>query len=253
MKRILLATVVVLLFHLAGRQPVAAADRQSFLDEVAGKSDDFIWRTDDPSHRPNLMPAIWYALTWQGIAFGGLHLLDSEETGFSNPSFRNLRNAFERGTGRDDDKWYWNYVAHPLWGSETYLRARSQGFHQFPSFLFSTACSVVWEFGFESWSARPSAEDLLITSTAGSLIGELRFHLKRRLALNDSKSAKVLDFITDPLHGVTRAVGGLFGQDWREPAYERVVAQEQRNSSVTLDFAVIDKKPGVMVRMGWRF
>jgi hypothetical protein len=211
------------------------------------------WRTDQPDFRPTLMPAIWHTLVLQVMGFGLLQSMDSDATNFVDPSFDNVREAFKRGPAWEDDHWQWNYIAHPLWGSETYLRARAQGFGRIPSFLFSTASSFVWEFLFESWSSRPSTDDLLITSTAGSLLGELRFHLKRKLALNDSRMARVLDFIVDPLHGVTRKVGSWFGKDWREPAFIRADSHRPPSSFLVLDPALIDGKVGVTMRVSWRF
>jgi len=195
--------VAALLVHLVGTGNLCSADDKPSGEATGSRErNDFTWLTDDPAFRPNLAPAIWHVLAWQGIGFGVMLSMDSEETGLKRPDFENFRNAFEHGPVWDNDEWTVNYIAHPLWGSETYLRARGQGFGRLSSFLFSSACGVVWEFCIESWSERPSINDLLLTSTVGSLIGEWRFHVKRKLALDNSKTAKVLDFVIDPFHGI---------------------------------------------------
>jgi len=97
-----------------------------------------------------------------------------------DPSTRNFSRAFTRGPAPDNDHWFTNYVLHPLMGSESYLRAREGHWGWFGSFLFSSAASVLWEFIYESWTERPSTQDLLVTSTLGSLLGELRYQLKRK-------------------------------------------------------------------------
>jgi hypothetical protein len=96
-----------------------------------------------------------------------------------DPSIRNFREGFQKGPGPDEDYWFTNYILHPLMGSESYLRAREGGFSWFGSFLFSSAASIAWEFIYESWTERPSTQDLLVTSTFGSLLGEIRYQLKK--------------------------------------------------------------------------
>jgi hypothetical protein len=252
-KRFLYAVVSLLLIFFASHTARCATDDATTKRAPEQSQPRIRWLTDQPDFRPKLAPAIWHSLILQGIGFGLLQTLDSDTSRLEDPDFKNVRRAFKHGPVWENDLWYWNYIAHPLWGSETYLRARAQGFGRFPSFLFSTASSVVWEFLFEGWSARPSTDDLLLTSTIGSLLGELRFHIKRKLALNNSKTARVLDFLVDPLHGAARAVGGWFGKDWREPAFTRVDAPAQKSSFFLLDPALIDGKVGVTMRVAWRF
>lgn len=99
----------------------------------------------------------------------------------NDPSTRNFNRAFSKGPAPDNDHWFTNYVLHPLMGSESYLRAREGNWGCFGSFLFSSAASILWEFIYESWTERPSTQDLLITSTFGSLLGEIRYQLKRKM------------------------------------------------------------------------
>jgi hypothetical protein len=115
-------------------------------------------------------------------------------------SFENFLDAYQSPPRFDKDSWVFNYFLHPLWGSETYIRARCNGCSWWQSWLFSNAMSILWEYGFESWNEHPSIQDLLITGNAGSVIGEIRYrlimHLKRK------KSSIVINsfiFFLDPI------------------------------------------------------
>jgi hypothetical protein len=146
--------------------------------------------------------------------FMAVDLLFMIVTGIADnkPSTRNFRRAFREGPAPDNDHWFTNYVLHPLMGSESYLRAREGNWGWFGSFLFSTAASIIWEFIYESWTERPSTQDLFITSTTGSLLGEIRYQLKQNM---DKKH----HWLVDPIdtffislkkeNGKTQAMVGL--------------------------------------------
>lgn len=99
----------------------------------------------------------------------------------ARPKFETFKKSFESGPVSDADGWGYNFVCHPLWGSETYLRAREGNFGILGSMAFSMAASVYWEYFIESWSEHASAQDLIFTTGIGWLIGELRYQLKQRL------------------------------------------------------------------------
>ena len=201
---------------LAGDSGLLAVDPDP-LDPAAAKSAIEI-PGGDGSDRNLTYPAT-YVFTRQLAGLGLLTAADKEDTGFGSFSFDNFKEGFRRAPEWDNDEWYWNFVGHPLWGSETFLRARSQNFTFFESFLFSTAASVVWEYGMENWASHPSQQDLLFTSTIGSLIGELRYLILNSLAPFDTPKAKTLRYLVDPLQTTTRIVGGWLGFDWEEPAW----------------------------------
>ena len=75
------------------------------------------------------------------------------------PSHTDFKDAFSHDPEWDDDSDLYNYVLHPLWGSETYLRAREANFGKWGSFLFALVASTFWEFFIESWSQLPSQQD----------------------------------------------------------------------------------------------
>lgn len=119
-----------------------------------------------------------YTITLMSADLGFLLL-----TGMADDQIRysNFRKAFTMPPVFDDDDFWINYLSHPLMGSESYLRGRESGYGWFGSFMFSTGMSVCWEYLMESWTERPSINDLLVTSTIGSLLGELRYIGKGKL------------------------------------------------------------------------
>lgn len=119
--------------------------------------------------------------------------------------------AWTRPPAWDTDGPVANYVLHPIMGAEAYLTVRNRDYGPLESFLFSTAVSVGWEYLFESWAERPSAQDLLITSNVGSLQGELRFQLRRRIARwSPSLGRDTLLVLVDPVEALHRYVGKTF-------------------------------------------
>jgi len=124
------------------------------------------------------------------------------------------------------------------------------------SAFFSAGASAVWEFGIESWSQRPSIQDLIVTPVAGMMLGELRFRWKRELLERGDFAGAMLVVLLDPFQTLTEAVGRMFGRDWSEPAYRHVDPRrplpglERQTAPVALEFASIDRRPGMMLR--WR-
>ena len=213
---------------------------------------DWDWASERDGFRPDPAYPVLYVLAYHSLGIGILGSLDQEDTNFSGPSIDNLRDAWSNGPKPDDDEWYFNYVAHPLWGSETYMRARSGGYDALSSFLFSSGASLLWEFGFESPFQRASTQDLLITSTTGSLLGEVRFRLKRHLLASDTRTGRVLAVVIDPLQSFTEQVGKVFGQDWSEAAYRRVASGDPV-TGVRMDIGIIDDEPGLILSCATRF
>lgn len=118
------------------------------------------------------------------ISFGVLWVLPEEVSKWPRDERRinHLLDAFRRPPVWDRDPWFWNYAVHPVFGAYTYLAERNHDESRLRAFLFSTGASVAWEYVFEAWVEHPSAQDLLITSTAGSVLGELSYLATRRMA-----------------------------------------------------------------------
>lgn len=161
-----------------------------------------------------------YTLAWQAVGIGIIQGLDREKTNFDDPSWDNFKAGWEKGPRTDDDENHWNFVAHPLWGSETYLRWRSQGNGPWSSLAFSATASATWEFVYESWYQRPSSQDLLITPLTGMVVGELRYQALLHLHQMPGTWPRVGRIVLDPLQSLTAAGGRRFGADFSEPAYQ---------------------------------
>lgn len=165
--------------------------------------------------RTGLRDPIVYTMAWQIVGIGLLLSMDREATGFLPASPRNVIKGMTSAPVWDPDNWYTNYVGHPIWGSESYLVVRRSGYSRAESFLFSTASSVVWEYGVESWVEHPSIQDLLATSTLGSVLGEVRYRAVRSLAKSEAWWARPLLYTVDPFRSVYRLTGLRIKMDVR--------------------------------------
>jgi hypothetical protein len=150
--------------------------------------------------------------------------------------------AWTRPPAWDTDGIVANYVLHPIMGAEAYLTVRNRDYGPIESFLFATAVSTAWEYLFEAWAERPSAQDLLITSPIGSLQGELRFQMRRRIARwSPSPGRNALLILVDPVEALHRYLGKTFLSRSNDATEETVgsslnVGPDQARVTVTLQF-----------------
>jgi hypothetical protein len=93
------------------------------------------------------------------------------------PEFRRDRWLLES----DGDPWAINVIGHGLFGAEIYGRVRQCGGAPWQALAFAAGTSVVWEYGIESFSKRPSTIDLVATPLIGAALGETRFRTQRWL------------------------------------------------------------------------
>ena len=154
----------------------------------------------------------------------------------------NFVDAWTRPPEFDDDTFTANYVLHPIMGAEAYLTVRNRGYGPIGSFLFATGVSVSWEYLFESWVERPSIQDLLVTSPIGSLQGELRFQIRRRIAQwSPSVGRDALLILVDPVEALHRYIGKKFLNRSKDATDETVgsslnVGRDQARVMITLQF-----------------
>jgi len=150
----------------------------------------------------NYTKPIIYTATCMGIGYGALVLTKE----VPNPNYRNFKNAYKTLPKSDGDSAIYNFVLHPLWGSETYLRAREANFNIISSIAFSMGSSIIWEYLIESWSQHPSLEDLIITTGIGWIIGEIRYILKK-------KTNKKMHWLLDPINTTLECINIEFLTD----------------------------------------
>ena len=171
-----------------------------------------------------------------------LFMIDPSFVNTGTVSADNFADAWTRPPVWDTDGVVANYVLHPIMGAEAYLTVRNRDYGPIESFLFATGVSVGWEYLFEAWVERPSGQDLLITSPIGSLQGELRFQIRRRVAQwNPSVGRDALLILLDPVEALHRYVGKEFLNRSNDATDERVgsslnVGRDQARVMITLQF-----------------
>jgi hypothetical protein len=134
-------------------------------------------------------PGPWRDLSLVSVAVLGTQIVTlvvltqfpATSTGWGDGSFDNIVKHDLQGPTWDGDPWYWNYVTHPISGSEYYLIARNRDVSWYWSLGYAAAMSAFWEGVTEAYYERPSGQDLLVTPLAGAFIGEVRFQAKRQL------------------------------------------------------------------------
>jgi hypothetical protein len=170
-------------------------------------------------------------------------LIDPSFVNVDPLSAENFADAWTQPPEWDDgDGAVANYVLHPIMGAEAYLTVRNRGYGPIESFLFATGVSVAWEYVFEAWVQQPSAVDLATTSPIGSLQGELRFQIRRRIARwSPSVGRDALLVLVDPVEALHRYIGKEFLNRSNDAADETVgsslnVGPDQARVMVTLQF-----------------
>lgn len=121
----------------------------------------------------------------------------------------------------DQDDWMINYLGHPYSGAAYYVVARQTGFGQMASFGFAAMMSTFyWEYGFEAFAEKPSIQDLILTPTIGSLLGEQMYQLHRYIeqeqgALFGSRKMGTFGMIvSDPVGSLVKGINHLGNNQW---------------------------------------
>lgn len=167
---------------------------------------------------------------------GALLFYGPEELNWDKMKFSNVKANMTFQTYRwDEDRFFFNYIAHPLTGSESYLRARMRGFTPMESFLFSFCSSAVWEYLVEGWVEPVSVEDVFITPVAGSMLGELRFQGKLWLKKQNHILADIGAVAIDPIQSLVEGVYYLFSGKKKElPEFRVLLFYETENFRISL-------------------
>jgi Domain of unknown function (DUF3943) len=151
-----------------------------------------------------------------GFAVMGIILLlpedisnwDRSEIGGGNMLHKWYDNV-KAGPVWDNDKWYINYIGHPYFGSVYYQAARTSGYNQWNSMVYSALMSTFyWEYGVEAFAEIPSLQDLVVTPLGGWIWGEWAYYKKKEILANGgmamgSKSwGNVALFFLDPISSI---------------------------------------------------
>jgi hypothetical protein len=183
------------------------------------------------------------------------YVMDSE---FAKISFETIKENYEEGWSTDADALLTNMFAHPFHGSIYFNTARSSGYNYWTSWGVAMIGSWQWEFHMEN--EPPALNDWIMTSMAGSMIGEI-FYRMGNLILDESLSGSARTWneigagIFNPGRLFNRLIYGRTARTTTEKLYEKRPAlgelgfginnvadgtdfkNGQRNGMFTIDFA----------------
>lgn len=173
------------------------------------------------------------------LANGGIHLIDRmANVDNSHVTLHSIGRNFRSGFVWDNDLFFINQLGHPFQGGLNFNAARSNGFSFAQSVPFTVAGSLAWEFLGET--ERPSINDVITTTFAGTLFGEGSYRLAK-LALDDGDTGgrRILREATaaflNPLQGLHRLLSGRMWKVKRNGAsYSSAEAEEESCCTVTL-------------------
>jgi hypothetical protein len=144
-----------------------------------------------------------YVLQWSFFYAQQRHAIED------HGSFRNWRsNMFSPHFDRDNLET--NLIQHSLAGATYYLYYRSKGYSETRAFLWANLSSIVFEFTIETFTERPSYQDLALTATMGTALG--LFSERVSLYFHEKKvwPGRLLGFVFNPFSALPHA-----SYEWR--------------------------------------
>ncbi|MFO7617628.1 MAG: DUF3943 domain-containing protein, partial [Bacteroidales bacterium] len=138
---------------------------------------------------------------WPTSVAGHAYVMITEQVAFRETfSWQKYHKTFTLPPVWDRDHWSWNYEAHPYMGSLSYLSYRNRRAHWLEAIAGTAINSAIYEYLIAGGTQRPSYNDLIITPTLGSLLGESLYQLKKALLRDRHLTTleKVLVTLTDP-------------------------------------------------------
>lgn len=134
-------------------------------------------------------------------AFAPTSFTGSKKEGQWEDAWGHYKEAWTKPPVFDKDPATVNYLGHPYFGANFYLSQRNVGESPLYSFFFSVFCSTFFEYNIESWSERPSINDLIITPVVGSILGELIYRATEEMRKDGfTKAEKIAVTIINPLY-----------------------------------------------------
>ena len=205
---------------------------QSFEQHAPLPSDDWRWSLKDKDKGWDItlfdkypeenQAKLWYQtkVTF-GLALGVLGviaLLPESVSKWDKSEIRPIKKWWSNvksGPVWDTDEWYVNYIGHPYFGGVYYVMARSSGYNQWNSFVYSFLMSTfLYEYGIEAMCEPPSIQDIIVTPVGGWLYGEWAYQKKLNILDNDSEvmGSRTLGstalFLLDPVGKISQWIGG---------------------------------------------
>lgn len=134
-------------------------------------------------------------------AFAPTSFTGSKKDGQWEDAWGHFKEAWTKPPVFDKDGNGVNYLGHPYFGANYYLSQRNLGESPLYSFLFSVFCSTFFEYMLESWSERPSINDLIVTPVVGSVLGEFVHVATQQMRENGFTTAeKIAVTVINPLY-----------------------------------------------------
>jgi hypothetical protein len=134
-------------------------------------------------------------------AFAPTAFTGSKKEGQWEDAWGHFKEGWTKPPVFDKDPATVNYLGHPYFGANFYLSQRNVGESPLYSFFFSVFCSTFFEYMIESWSERPSINDLIITPVVGSILGELVYRATQEMRKDGfTKAEKIVVTIINPLY-----------------------------------------------------
>ncbi|PIP89937.1 MAG: hypothetical protein COW01_00500 [Bdellovibrionales bacterium CG12_big_fil_rev_8_21_14_0_65_38_15] len=154
---------------------------------------------------------IIYAASW------ALYPLTQPTVFKDNGSFKNYGNNFGEVVF-DRDTPFWNWLVHPISGSQLYLYYRANGYNRIDSVGLTFISSTLFEFTVEVYTEPASIQDLYQTPILGSILGYGIENLSLWLLNTNHPIAKFLGHTLNPstmfgfFEGKVRTVPSLDGK-----------------------------------------
>lgn len=127
------------------------------------------------------------------------YILTQRKTIKEHGSWDHYKHNFGRLTA-DHDEPIWNLVGHPVTGSQTYLYYRAKGYNKLQSLHMSFWSSFLFEFTIETYTERPSIQDLYQTPVLGSVLGYGLERLSMALLNSDTGwFGKSMGYLVNPM------------------------------------------------------
>ena len=143
-----------------------------------------------------------YILQW------GFYYLSQRETIEDHASWHNWRH-YPFSPHFDRDNLENNIINHSMAGASYYLFYRSRGYSKSQAFLWANASSLAFEFTIETFTERPSYQDIFLTPTLGTAVGIGAENLSNYFHSKKVWPARVLGYIFNPFTLLPRASYGF--------------------------------------------
>lgn len=112
-------------------------------------------------------------------------------------SFDNYRRNFGQIVF-DKDEPFWNWMVHPISGSQLFLYYRANGYNRINSLALAFVSSTLFEFTVEIYTEPASVQDLYQTPILGSVLGVGLENLSLYLLNTGNTFGKVIAHIINP-------------------------------------------------------